>query len=736
MNMLSTEKKISTEDDDDTSNMNATPWSELLVHSAVPAAAVAVKLCETLPDEEMHNVTSKPARGVLGSFQRRALSRISFKGENGALLGRYRQTRFSTRRVRKRVVFKHGDCNVVQGNVAKRRRRYLQDIFTTLVDAQWRWTLLVFALNFLLSWLGFAVVWWLIVYSHGDLDPPENLNGNFTPCVEEIRGFTSCFLFSVETQHTIGYGSKHTTEECPEAIFVMCIQSMTGVMIQAFMVGIVFAKLSRPKKRTQTLLFSRNAVICQRDGQPCLMFRVGDMRKSHIIEAHVRAQLIKRKVTREGELLPFFQTELKVGGDGEEDKIFFIWPTTIVHKIDSRSPLYNLSASDMLKERFEIVVILEGVIESTGMTTQARSSYLPSEILWGHRFEHIITFKKESSEYEVNYTLFNNTYEVDTPLCSAAQLDHLRSLHRSKDERTNSAVFSGIRDDSSSSLATSSGSSLASSTGGLQMQMCPTPPTPIPVTVTGPDDSPREGSVEYDMIIQPNMRLPSFYTQDEFMDPEYLRRNPSFSSSTFTIEDLKNQEDYNRVLEDINASLRKNRKSSLSAKEEKKIQREGSRATLESRKYDTKTNAEGVKRSGSKSLFDNQSHPSAMKKSPSRSTIDSRHTRFHDSPERTHEPSDSTAQPRKTSLSDGHKTKHDHHHGIQKKTSFVLNDGEPIRISPSRAQTETRDKKAYGEGTIIRISPPRGGDLIKASTNADKKSNHLQPHHSSPEEQV
>lgn len=76
----------------------------------------------------------------------------------------------------------------------------------------------------------------------------------------------------------------------------MCLQSIVGVMIQAFMVGVVFAKLSRPKKRTQTLLFSRNAVICQRDGILCLMFRVGDMRKSHIIEAHVRAQLIKKKV--------------------------------------------------------------------------------------------------------------------------------------------------------------------------------------------------------------------------------------------------------------------------------------------------------------------------------------------------------------------------------------------------------------------------------------------------------
>lgn len=57
------------------------------------------------------------------------------------------------------------------------------------------------------------------------------------------------------------------------------------------------------------------------------------------------------------------------------------------------------------------------------MTTQARSSYLPSEILWGHRFESLITFRKDSGEYEVDYALFNNTIPVDTPLCSARQLD-------------------------------------------------------------------------------------------------------------------------------------------------------------------------------------------------------------------------------------------------------------------------------------------------------------------------
>lgn len=62
------------------------------------------------------------------------------------------------------------------------------------------------------------------------------------------------------------------------------------------------------------------------------------------------------------------------------------------------------------------------------MTTQARSSYLPSEILWGHRFQSLITFKKESGEYEVDYALFNNTVEVDTPLCSAKQLDEYRAM--------------------------------------------------------------------------------------------------------------------------------------------------------------------------------------------------------------------------------------------------------------------------------------------------------------------
>ncbi|XP_053982082.1 inward rectifier potassium channel 2-like isoform X1 [Hylaeus volcanicus] len=661
---------------------NVASLNKLLVNSTVPAAAVAVKLYEDSADEAGRNSAEKQKRGILSNFQRRTFSRISFKGESGPLLSRYRQTRFSSRRIRKRVVFKHGDCNVVQGNVAKRRRRYLQDIFTTLVDAQWRWTLLVFSMNFLLSWLGFALIWWLIAYSHGDLNPENYTNSNFTftPCIVDIRGFTSSFLFSIETQHTIGYGSKHPTDECPEAVFVICIQSMTGVILQAFMVGIVFAKLSRPKKRTQTLLFSRNAVICQRDGQPCLMFRVGDMRKSHIIEAHVRAQMIKRKVTREGELLPFFQTELKVGGDGEEDKIFFIWPTTIVHKIDEHSPLYHVSASDMLRERFEIVVILEGVIESTGMTTQARSSYLPAEILWGHRFEHIITFKKETGEYEVNYTLFNNTYEVDTPLCSAADLDKIRSIQRAKGERMSTSGFAHYRDASSSSLTTGSGSSLASSTGGLHMNVPMTPLTPIPVMITSPDGSLRRESMQ---SVQTDAKQPIFYTQNEMLDSE-----PHAISQVE--EDARNQEDYNRVLEDINATLRKNR---AHVKEDKRIHREPSKSTLDFRKSESRTNIDILKRSSSRTTLDQG--PIVINPPPrsvSRQHLEAKHTKFAESTEPYREPPPhphphSHSISRRSSLGDFHKSKEPH-----KKTSFILGDDDHV-ITISKVPASQHDSE-------------------------------------------
>lgn len=56
--------------------------------------------------------------------------------------------------------------------------------------------------------------------------------------------------------------------------------------------------------------------------------------------------------------------------ESNDDFLSLVWPTTISHEINELSPLYEMSAEQLLKERFEIIVYLEGTIESTGYTMQ------------------------------------------------------------------------------------------------------------------------------------------------------------------------------------------------------------------------------------------------------------------------------------------------------------------------------------------------------------------------------
>ena len=84
----------------------------------------------------------------------------------------------------------------------------------------------------------------------------------------------------------------------------------------------------------------------------------------------------------------------------EEPCVFMIWPITVLHVIDEESPFFKSNASDMAKDRFELHVVLEGVTESTSMTFQARTSYLPHEILWGHRFESMMIYRRDNNKYQ------------------------------------------------------------------------------------------------------------------------------------------------------------------------------------------------------------------------------------------------------------------------------------------------------------------------------------------------
>ncbi|XP_001629058.2 inward rectifier potassium channel 2 isoform X2 [Nematostella vectensis] len=312
-----------------------------------------------------------------------------------------------------RLVSKEGNLKVKSTNVPKKLRLYLrEDLFTTMIDMKWHWVILLFCVSYILSWVLFGTIWWLIVLSRGK-----------SVCFTDVDDWTTAFLFSIETQQTIGYGSRTITSKCAEAIITLQVQSIVGDIIDAFMLGLTFAKLSRPRERARTVKFSRYASICLRDGKMCLMFRVGDVRKSQIVEAHIRAQLFRYLETSEGTSMPFYQQDLRLcydwrncDRDDNRNHIFLLMPLVVMHIIDERSPLYHITADKLRHTKFEIVIVLDGIVEATGMNTQPKTSYLSQEILWGHDFLQVADQSPFDVQYYASdYSKFDDMKKVAMP---------------------------------------------------------------------------------------------------------------------------------------------------------------------------------------------------------------------------------------------------------------------------------------------------------------------------------
>ncbi|XP_006017445.1 inward rectifier potassium channel 16 [Alligator sinensis] len=316
------------------------------------------------------------------------------------------------KRMQKRFLHKDGSCNVYFKHIFGEWESYMVDIFTTLVDIKWRHMFVIFSLSYILSWLFFGLVFWLIALQHGDLLHNADIN----PCVANVHSFTGAFLFSLETQTTIGYGFRCVTEECSVAILMVILQSVLSCIIDTFIIGAALAKMATARKRAQTIRFSYYAVVGLRDDKLCLMWRIGDFRPNHMVEGTVRAQLLRYKEDNEGRMSMEYK-DLKL----LNDQIILITPVTIVHEIDRESPLYGLDRKALARDSFEILVTFVYTGDSTGTSHQSRSSYVPREILWGHRFNDVLQVKNKY--YRVDCLQFEETTEVYAPYCSAKQLD-------------------------------------------------------------------------------------------------------------------------------------------------------------------------------------------------------------------------------------------------------------------------------------------------------------------------
>jgi inward rectifier potassium channel len=200
----------------------------------------------------------------------------------------------------------------------------------------------------------------------------ENLQG----IEPEMSPFVNAFFFSVHTLTTVGYGNVFPRGFAANA--VTALEATAGLMLFALATGLLYGRFSRPSAR---ILFSDHAIIAPYQDGTSLQFRITNARTNVLMDLNARVLLMTVDPV-DGQLKrDYFALPLE-----RKTVYFFPLTWTVVHPIDSASPLYGKTAEDLKKVSAELLILIQGFDDTFSQLVNARYSYRHDEILWGAKF--------------------------------------------------------------------------------------------------------------------------------------------------------------------------------------------------------------------------------------------------------------------------------------------------------------------------------------------------------------
>lgn len=266
--------------------------------------------------------------------------------------------------------------------------RPFSDLYYYLVRSPWPVLLLLVLGAFSAANALFALAYWL--------------DGGVQGSAHD--SYPDMFFFSVQTMSTMGYGVLHPATFISNTL--ASFEGLIGLVGLAVMTGLVFAKFSLPTARVR---FSRYVVVSRRDGVPSLMFRMANLRETHILEAQIHLTFSRIEVTAEGEQLRrFYDLRLQ-----RERSALFTLSWTAVHQILPDSPLSGETPESLRDSGVMVVISLTGLEETFSQTINARYYYGAEDIKWGKRLADITSFRGGQTPV-LDYSRFDEV--VDAPL--------------------------------------------------------------------------------------------------------------------------------------------------------------------------------------------------------------------------------------------------------------------------------------------------------------------------------
>ena len=216
-------------------------------------------------------------------------------------------------------------------------------IYHALISMSWlKFNLIIFC-YFIVINLIFAVT-----YYFAGLEGLRGIEGE-----TEIDKFLEAFFFSTQTVSTVGFG--RLSPGSHSISIIAAIESLVGLLGFAIVTGVIYGRFSRPKAR---IIFSKKAIVAPFKDGAAFQFRIANkMRNSQISDIEARVTVAKLELENGVLIRRFRPLELEI-----KKIIFFPMTWTINHPIDENSPLYGMTAKDLLESDAEFMILLSGPV--------------------------------------------------------------------------------------------------------------------------------------------------------------------------------------------------------------------------------------------------------------------------------------------------------------------------------------------------------------------------------------
>lgn len=202
------------------------------------------------------------------------------------------------------------------------------------------------------------------------------------------NSISDLFFFSVQTMATIGYGQMTPVGVWPNAI--VTLEAFFGIIFSALATGLAFARFTRPSAGVK---FSKMALVGSHNHQKVIRFRVGNLRTSNIVEAHLNLWLVVDKLNKEGE---YYREIIPLTLDRAKTPVFSLsW--TAFHALNESSPLFDLIMHPSPNE-WHLLVTFTGYHESFANQVYAKHVYEASHIKHNANFIEIVKTHEDGSK--------------------------------------------------------------------------------------------------------------------------------------------------------------------------------------------------------------------------------------------------------------------------------------------------------------------------------------------------